>query len=93
MGETPKREVLDALEPFIGQWHMTVSFADAPKARTTFAWLTGRQFLIQRWEVEHPDAPDGIAIIGFDPETGAYIQHYFDSRGVGRPLVRDDVRR
>jgi hypothetical protein len=54
------------LEPFIGQWHMAPSFADAPQAQTTFEWLTGRRFLIQRWEVEHPDAPDDIAIIGLD---------------------------
>jgi hypothetical protein len=29
-------------------------------------------------------APDGIAIIGFDHDPGAYQQHYFDSRGVAR---------
>ncbi len=58
--------------------------ADAPRARTTFEWLAGRRFLIQRWEVDHPGAPDGIAIIGVDPGTGALRQHYFDSRGVAR---------
>jgi hypothetical protein len=34
--------------------------------------------------VEHPDAPDGIAIIGFDEDRATYLQHYFDSRGVAR---------
>jgi hypothetical protein len=63
---------------------MAPSFADAPQARTTFEWLAGRRFLIQRWEVDHPDAPDGIAIIGVDSVTRAYVQHYFDSRGVAR---------
>ena len=30
-------------------------------------------------------APDGLAIIGADPENeGNYLQHYFDSRGVAR---------
>lgn len=43
---------------------------------------SGRRFLIQRWEVDHPEAPDGIAIIGFDPDKGGLRQHYFDSRGV-----------
>lgn len=56
----------------------------APRARTTFEWLSGRRFLVQRWEVEHPDAPDGIAIIGFDAEKATYLQHYFDSRGIAR---------
>ncbi len=67
---------------------MTPSFGpqsgDGPRALTTFDWLAGRRFLIQRWEVEHPDAPDGIAIIGADPTGAAYEQHYFDSRGVAR---------
>jgi hypothetical protein len=56
--------------------------------RTEFEWMTGGQFLVQRWEVSHPDAPDGIAIIGLDPQGEAYLeeylQHYFDSRGVAR---------
>jgi hypothetical protein len=39
---------------------------------------------VQRWEVEHPDAPDGIAIIGSDAAGGGYLQHYLDSRGVAR---------
>ena len=54
-------------------------------ARVNFEWLPGQQFLIERWEVPMPEAPDGIAIIGPDPEReGNYLQHYFDSRGVAR---------
>lgn len=64
---------LDDLQQFIGMWHMTASFADAPQAITTFEWLPGRRFLIQRWEVEHPDAPDGIAIIGIDSTNGTLV--------------------
>jgi hypothetical protein len=64
---------------------MSASFApDGPQARTTFEWLPGRQFLIQRWEIEHPEAPDGIAIIGFAADKATLLQHYFDSRGVAR---------
>jgi hypothetical protein len=67
---------------------MTPSFARSanghPHAVTTFEWLTGRRFLIQRWEVDHPDAPDGMAVIGVGPDKTAYLQHYFDSRGVAR---------
>jgi hypothetical protein len=44
----------------------------------------GKRFLIQRWEVPQPEAPDGIAIIGFDEGRGTFLQHYFDSRGVAR---------
>ncbi|MGI8795561.1 MAG: hypothetical protein ACR2IR_03060, partial [Acidimicrobiia bacterium] len=46
--------------------------------------MPGEQFLVERWEVPHPDAPDGIAIIGVDQSGENYLQHYFDSRGVAR---------
>jgi hypothetical protein len=88
MTATTVPEKLDGLKPFVGWWHMAAGFApataDAPRAVTTFEWLSGRRFLVQRWEVEHPDAPDGIAIIDFDNDRSTYIPHYFDSRGVAR---------
>jgi hypothetical protein len=80
---------LEALEPLVGEWRMAASFEDtAPDdsgARVSFEWLPGERFLIQRWEIPVPEAPDGIAIIGPDPASeGNYLQHYFDSRGVAR---------
>jgi hypothetical protein len=88
MTDTTAHEALEPLDVFVGEWSMSTSFApspaDAPRARTTFEWLPGRSFLVQRWEVEHPDAPDGIAIIGFDADKATLLQHYFDSRGVAR---------
>lgn len=30
----------------------------------TFEWLEGRRFVIQRWQYDHPELPDAIAIIG-----------------------------
>jgi hypothetical protein len=33
-------------------------------ARVSFDWLPGKRFLIQRWQVPIPEAPDGIAISG-----------------------------
>jgi hypothetical protein len=80
---------LDALEPLVGEWSMVPTFKGMPPAeagaRVSFGWLPGGRFLIQRWEIPVPEAPDGIAIIGADPgRPGAYLQHYFDSRGVAR---------
>jgi hypothetical protein len=78
------------LEPFIGEWSMEADIPNAPpappdlRARATFEWMPGEQFLVQRWEVPIPEAPDGIAIIGFDVGRDTYLQHYFDSRGVAR---------
>jgi hypothetical protein len=86
---TSSGESLAALEPLVGEWSMVPEFKGMPPAeagaRVRFEWLSGKHFLIQSWEVPVPEAPDGIAIIGADPERpGGYLQHYFDSRGVAR---------
>jgi hypothetical protein len=75
------------LERFIGEWTMRVRFPGEPPVaggRVVFEWMTGEQFLIQRWDVPVPEAPDGLAIIGFDEGRGTFLQHYFDSRGIAR---------
>jgi hypothetical protein len=80
---------MNALAPLLGEWTLLAGFGDsAPTdigARVSFEWLAGETFLIERWQIPMPEAPDGIAIIGTDPERdGEYLQHYFDSRGVAR---------
>jgi hypothetical protein len=77
------------VEQLIGEWSIEAVFPGAPptdlRGRTVFEWMTGGKFLVQSWEVPVPEAPDGLAIIGSDPEkSGGYLQHYFDSRGVAR---------
>ena len=86
---TSSGDSLEALKPLVGEWRMVPTFKGMPPAdvgaRVPFKWLPGERFLIQRWEIPIPEAPDGIAIIGPDPEiSGNYLQHYFDSRGVAR---------
>jgi hypothetical protein len=66
---------------------MRVRFPGEPPVaggRVVFEWMTGEQFLIQCWDVPVPEAPDGLAIIGFDEGRGTFLQHYFDSRGIAR---------
>ena len=80
-------EARTRLERFIGEWTLLVTFPGAPSGeggRVVFEWVTGEQFLIQRWEVPVPEAPDGLAVIGFDDSRGTFLQHYFDSRGIAR---------
>lgn len=77
------------LEPLVGDWSIEALFPGAPpsdlRGRTVFEWMPGGSFLVQRWEVPIDEAPDGLAVIGQDPEnSGGYLQHYFDSRGVAR---------
>jgi hypothetical protein len=93
MADPPEEHPLAALEPLVGEWSMDAVFSGGATAsesersegaRTVFEWLPGRNFLVQRWELPHPAAPDGIALIGLDRDRQNYVQHYFDSRGVAR---------
>src|SRR6266568_4171744 len=88
MDQAAHKSAMERLQPFIGEWSLDASFPGAPSTGplgwSVFAWALGGQYLIERSEVSHPDAPDGLCVIGFDLETKKYVQHYFDSRGVAR---------
>ena len=71
------------LSPLIGEWEMLTSLGEA-RARTTFEWSLDGAFVLQRSEIDIPEAPDGLCVIAPDEQTGAFRQHYFDSRGVVR---------
>ena len=80
---------LNELEPLVGEWtiEFIADWADETPgdlARATFEWWPGRKFLLERWEIPVPEAPDGLALIGPNPSGDGYIQHYFDTRGVAR---------
>jgi hypothetical protein len=87
MDEQAERAAMEALEPLVGEWNLEPRFSfavpDDATGRVTFEWMKGGRFLVERWEISIPEAPDGIAIIGPDG-GGGYLQHYFDSRGVAR---------
>lgn len=86
---------LKRLEVLVGEWtteivHPTVQ-PNPIRGRRRFEWLTKGNngtggFLVQYDEVEHPDFPDSITLIGVDSDasTDSYTYHYFDSRGVER---------
>jgi hypothetical protein len=77
---------LARLGVFVGDWTVEARFPGQPpaSARSRFEWALGGQFLLQHTEVPIPEAPDSLAIVGTDPRTGGYTQHYYDSRGVAR---------
>jgi len=90
--------MLRALDRFVGEWTMQATPPGGPpwpgEARVRFAWFDGGAFLIQRWSVDLPAAPDGTAIIGCDAANERYYQLYSDERGVCRVYemsLRDDV--
>ena len=90
-----RADALARLDVFVGEWVVEARFpgdkpapssvtGDGPVVRSRFEWALDRQFLLQRTEVPIPGAPDALMIVGADLETGAYTQHYYDSRGVVR---------
>jgi hypothetical protein len=90
-----RSQALARLAVFVGEWVVEARFPggepappiareEGPQARSRFEWALDGQFLLQRTEVPVPEAPDSLTIVSIDLETGAYTQHYYDSRGVVR---------
>ena len=85
---------MDDLEALVGEWGIGGPPPAEPLGRVAFEWMAGRRFLVQRWESEPPEFPDGLAVIGAAESGDGYLQHYFDSRGVARRYemsLRDGV--
>jgi hypothetical protein len=78
------------LEAFVGAWDLEAVFPGGSPvegevgARAEFEWILDGTFLLERSEVDHPDAPNGYSIVAPDADGDGYTQHYFDSRGVAR---------
>jgi hypothetical protein len=73
---------LEGLQPLVGAWSQEVHLHGSVPGTTSFAWVLGERFLLQRAEVPLPEVPDGLCLIA--PAGEGYTQHYFDSRGVVR---------
>ena len=62
------------LEPLIGEWSMAVVPPGEKRpeelpdigARVTFEWMGEKAFVIERWTVPIPEAPNGLAMIGWE---------------------------
>lgn len=85
MDATARQEALKRLDVLVGEWVVEAEFPglEVPPGRSVFEWTLDGQFLVQRTEAPNP-APDSMAVIAADPETGAYTYHYYDTRGVVR---------
>jgi hypothetical protein len=53
---------------FVGEWTMEAGPPDGPpwpgEGRLSFEWIEGGGFLVQRWTIDLPEAPNGVALIG-----------------------------
>ena len=74
-----------SLDLLIGEWRTEATFPDGMSGtgRTTFEWVLGGAFLLQRAKTDVEGPPEGLCVIGPE-EGGGFTQHYFDSRGVVR---------
>jgi hypothetical protein len=79
---------LAPLARLVGSWTTTGSHGMMPgtelHGRSIVEWIEGGAFLRMQSEVDHPQFPTGIAIIGSDDATGQLFMSYFDERGVSR---------
>lgn len=88
MDQPTAKDALVRLEPLLGEWRLEAGPPDGEpwpgEGRTSFEWHESGVHLIQRWTVDLPEAPNGVAIIGCDGAAGTYFQLYSDTRGVCR---------
>jgi hypothetical protein len=82
VGQVGEKSAVQDLGALVGRWRIEISHPSAPSSliigRAEFQWLEGEQFVVERWEIDRPEFPNGLAV--YAPDT----QHYFDSRGVAR---------
>jgi hypothetical protein len=89
MSESTNTAARERLEALIGEWTMEAKPPGGPpwpgEGRVNFEWLEeGVPLLLERWHVDLPEAPDGVAVIGCDGMSGTYYQLYTDERDVQR---------
>ena len=77
---------LEPLAPLLGEWRTTGTHPLVPgttfHGRTSFAWHEGGAFLLMRSEIDEPEIPSGVAVIGSDDAAGTFTMLYFDQRDV-----------
>ena len=79
---------LERLAPLLGDWRTTGTHPSVPgttfHGRTSFARHEGGAFVLVRSEIEEPEIPSGVAVIGSDDAAGTFTMLYFDERNVSR---------
>jgi hypothetical protein len=79
---------LGPLQPLVGVWRTTGTHPLVPgttfHGRTSFEWHEAGAFLLMRSEIDEPEIPSAIALIGSDDAAGTFTMIYFDERDVSR---------
>jgi hypothetical protein len=79
---------LEPLAPLVGQWRTTGTHPLVPgttfHGRTSFEWHEDGAFLLMRSEIDEPEIPSAVALIGSDDAAGTFTMIYFDERDISR---------
>lgn len=90
IGQAAQRRnpALELLAPLVGEWRTSGTHPLIPETtfhgRTSFEWHEGGAFVLMRSEIEEPQVPSGVSIIGSDDAAGTFTMSYFDEREVSR---------
>jgi hypothetical protein len=83
-----RNPALEPLTPLLGAWRTTGTHPLVPgttfHGRTSFAWHEGGAFVVMHSEIDEPEIPSGVAVIGSDDAAGTLTMIYFDERDVSR---------
>lgn len=82
---------LKPLAPLIGKWRTTGTHPLVPgttfHGRTSFEWAENGAFMLMRSEIEEPEVPSAVAVIGSDDAAGTFTMVYFDERDTSRRYI------
>ena len=83
-----RNPALERLMPLLGTWRTTGTHPLVPgttfHGRTSFAWHEGGAFIVMRSEIDEPEVPNGLAVIGSDDAAETLTMMYFDQREISR---------
>ena len=79
---------LEPLSQLVGVWRTTGTHPLIPgttfHGRTSFEWHEHGAFVLMRSEIDEPEIPSAVAVVGSDDAAGTFTMIYFDERDVSR---------
>src|SRR5512133_3000028 len=79
---------LEPLAPLIGDWRTTGRHPLVPgttfHGRTSFEWHEDGAFVLMRSEIDEPEIPSAVAVIGSDDAAGTVTMTSFAGRDISR---------
>ena len=82
---------LEPLAPLIGEWRTIGTHPLVPgttfHGRTSFQWAENGAFMLMHSEIDEPEVPSAVAVIGSDDAAGTFTMVYFDERETSRTYI------